>query len=63
MPTVALNHILKEVDAVHGRLEVLSYAGAFNDIKEGDYADFVAELKKTRKNIFERQIFLLIGIP
>lgn len=38
------------------RKKILSFAGAFSDMKEDDYADFVAELKKTREKILSDRL-------
>lgn len=40
------------------RKKILSFAGAFNDISQNDYDDFVKETKKTRAELFEREIKL-----
>jgi hypothetical protein len=40
------------------RKKNLSFAGAFNDMDELDYADFTRELKQTREKNFNREIGL-----
>lgn len=40
------------------RKEILSFAGAFNDMSQEDYDDFVKETRKTRTELFEREIKL-----
>ncbi|HEY5462276.1 MAG TPA: hypothetical protein VIJ95_03395 [Hanamia sp.] len=40
------------------RKEILSFAGAFNDMSQNDYDDFVKETRKTRTELFEREIKL-----
>ena len=38
------------------RKEILSYGGAFSDMNSEDYADFLNQTKKTRTNLFDRNI-------
>lgn len=38
--------------------QILSFAGAFNDMDEKDYEDFVAETKNIRSNLFDREFSL-----
>jgi hypothetical protein len=40
------------------RKKILSFAGAFNDMPQNEYDDFVNETKKTRKELFDRDINL-----
>lgn len=40
------------------RKKILSYGGAFSDISNKDYADFVSETKKTRTKLFDHNIDL-----
>ena len=40
------------------RKKILSYAGSFNDMSQKDYNDFLKETKKTRIDLFERDINL-----
>lgn len=40
------------------RKKILSFAGAFNDMSQDDYDDFVKETRKTRTELFEREIKL-----
>jgi hypothetical protein len=38
--------------------EILSFAGAFSDLKESDYQDFLKETKQTRNKLFDRDFDL-----
>jgi len=38
--------------------QILSFAGAFNDMDEKDYEDFVAETKNIRSTLFDREVSL-----
>ena len=38
--------------------QILSFAGAFNDMEEKDYDDFVAETKNIRSTLFDREFSL-----
>ena len=40
------------------RKKILSYGGAFGDLSSNDYADFLNQTKKTRANLFDRDIDL-----
>ncbi|MDQ6844408.1 MAG: hypothetical protein M3Z92_08670 [Bacteroidota bacterium] len=40
------------------RKEILSFAGIFNDMSQNDYDDFLKETKKTRGELFDREINL-----
>ena len=40
------------------RKKILSYAGAFSDIKENDYEDYLSHTKKIRANLFDRKLDL-----
>lgn len=40
------------------RKKILSFGGAFSDMSSKDYADFVAETKDTRAQLFVRNIEL-----
>jgi len=40
------------------RKKILTFAGAFNDMSQKDYNDFVKETIKTRADLFEREIRL-----
>ncbi|MEO5651143.1 MAG: hypothetical protein ABIR03_14630 [Ginsengibacter sp.] len=40
------------------RKKILSFAGAFNDMSQSDYDDFVKETKKTRSKLFDSEIDL-----
>lgn len=40
------------------RKDILSFAGIFNDMSQNDYNDFVKETKKTRSELFDREINL-----
>jgi negative regulator of replication initiation len=40
------------------RKKILSFAGAFSDMDEVDYVDFLSELKQTREKNFSRNIDL-----
>jgi hypothetical protein len=44
----------------HGdrRKKILSFAGAFNEMNEDDYNDFLDDMKQTRENTFNRNITL-----
>ena len=38
--------------------KILSFAGAFNDMTENDYQEFLNETKQTRNELFDRDINL-----
>jgi len=38
--------------------DILSYAGAFEDMSKSDYDDFLEQTKQTRDQLFDRQINL-----
>jgi hypothetical protein len=40
---------------VKSRKKILSFAGAFSEMSDKDYADFKKETKKSRKILFERK--------
>lgn len=40
------------------RKKILSYGGAFSDMSKKDYSDFLKHTKKTRKQLFDRNIDL-----
>lgn len=40
------------------RKKILSFAGAFGDMPQNDYDDFVKETKNTRSELFSREIKL-----
>ncbi|MFM9839632.1 MAG: hypothetical protein ACKVOQ_15290 [Cyclobacteriaceae bacterium] len=40
------------------RKKILSFGGAFSDMSEKDYADFLNQTKKSRINLFDRNIDL-----
>jgi len=40
------------------RKKILSYGGAFSDMSNIDYSDFIEETKKSRSNLFDRNIQL-----
>jgi len=40
------------------RKKILSFSGAFSDMSEEDYIDFLSQTKKIRTNLFERNIEL-----
>ena len=46
----------KYVTSASKRKKILSYSGAFSDMKKSDYDDFVKNTKKTRKELFTRQV-------
>ena len=52
----ALNVKTKKKDAQ--RKKILSYAGAFSDMPEKDYAGFVRETKRVRASLFIRSLDL-----
>ena len=49
----SLNPVTKKTDNL--RKKILSFGGAFGDMKEKDYAAFLNETKKTRKKLFDRK--------
>ena len=51
-------HSLKSTKKYRGnsRKKILSFAGAFSDMSEKDYADDKKNLKQTRKNLFDSKI-------
>ena len=40
------------------RKKILSYGGAFSDMSNKDYADFLTQTKKTRSKLFDRKVDL-----
>ena len=40
------------------RKKILSFGGAFSDLSSKDYSDFLKQTKKTRTNLFDRNIDL-----
>ncbi len=52
----SLNPKTKSTDTV--RKKILSYGGAFSDMRKKDYADFLNQIKKTRSKLFDRKIDL-----
>jgi len=40
------------------RRQILAYGGCFNDLSLNDYEDFLEETKRTRSNLFDRDIYL-----
>ncbi len=40
------------------RKKILSYGGAFSDMSNQDYSDYIGQTKKTRSNLFDRNIDL-----
>jgi len=40
------------------RKKILSFGGAFSDMSNEDYADFLSQTKKNRTELFERKIEL-----
>ena len=40
------------------RKKILSYGGAFSDMSNTDYADFVSQTEKIRTNLFDRNFDL-----
>lgn len=40
------------------RKKILSYAGAFSDMPQKEYADFIRETKKIRASLFSRNVDL-----
>ena len=40
------------------RKKILSFSGAFSDMSEEDYIDFLSQTKKLRTNLFDRNIEL-----
>jgi hypothetical protein len=40
------------------RKKILSFSGAFSDMSEEDYIDFLLQTKKVRTNLFDRNIEL-----
>ncbi len=46
----------KQTESV--RKKILSFGGAFSDMSSEEYADFVNDTKKTRNQLFDRNIDL-----
>ena len=44
----------KNRKSVRMRNKILSFAGAFNDMTDKNYSDYVNETKRTRKKLFGR---------
>jgi hypothetical protein len=40
------------------RAQILAFGGAFSDMSQDDYADFVDQTQKTRSQLFDRNIEL-----
>ena len=40
------------------RKKILSFGGAFSDMSDKDYADFLTQTKKTRSKLFDRNVDL-----
>ena len=40
------------------RKKILSFGGAFSDMSDKDYSDFLSQTKKTRAQLFDRNIGL-----
>ncbi len=40
------------------RKKILSFGGAFSDMRNKDYGDYLNQIKKTRKQLFDRNIDL-----
>jgi hypothetical protein len=40
------------------RKKILSFGGAFGDMSDADYDDFLRQTKKSRENLFDRNINL-----
>ncbi len=40
------------------RKRILSFGGSFKEMSDTDYSDFVSQTKKTRTELFERQVNL-----
>ena len=49
----SLNPKTKKTEAL--RKKILSFGGAFRDMNEKDYRDFLNETMKTRTNLFDRK--------
>lgn len=52
----SLNPKSKRTDS--RRKQILSFAGAFSDMSNKDYKDFLKQTKKTRSKLFDRKINL-----
>ena len=52
----ALNPKTKKSES--SRKKIMSFSGAFSEMSEKEYSGFVKEVKKTRKNLFERDVEL-----
>jgi hypothetical protein len=52
----ALNPKTKKSDSL--RKKIMSFSGAFSEMSEKEYSEFVKENKRTRKNLFERDVEL-----
>ncbi len=48
----------KHTTSANRRKKILSFSGAFSDMKKSDYTDFVKKIKKTRKELFSRPVNL-----
>ena len=48
----SLNPKKKTTTALHKK--IMSFAGAFKDMKEKDYQDYLLETKRTRNELFNR---------
>jgi len=42
----------KYITSASKRKKILSFSGAFSDMKKSDYDDFMKTIKKTRKELF-----------
>jgi len=47
-----LNQKKKTTTTKHKK--IMSFAGAFKDMKEKDYQEYLQETKRTRKDLFDR---------
>lgn len=54
----ALLILLKSAQKNQKKKEIFSFAGAFKDMSQEDYDDFVRDTRKTRTGIFESEIKL-----
>lgn len=50
--------VLKAKKSQATKKKILSFAGAFADMSNEDYAQFVRKTKETRKNLFNRKFDL-----
>jgi hypothetical protein len=47
-----------QIDAENKRQAILSFGGAFSNMSDDDYADYVKYIQKTRNELFDRNITL-----